>query len=321
MRERPLVVALAVALDLLFGEPPRRLHPVVAVGRFAAWLEGKLHRPGLGPLREVAAGGVVVLAVAGAAVGGASLVVRALRRLPSLVRVAAEAALLSTTFSIRELVASAHRVAEALEGGDLPEARRRVGEIVGRETSHLPAEEVVRAAVESVAENVTDAVTAPLFYAFLGGLPLAMGYRAVNTLDAMVGHRSPRYVHFGRAAARLDDALNFLPARLAVPFFPVAAWASGLDAKRCWATLLRDGRKHPSPNAGIPEAAVAGALGVRLGGVNVYEGRVEERPFLGEAVRPLAPGRIREATRVAAWVALLASAAGCAAGVLWGRRG
>lgn len=320
MRERSLIVALAVVLDLLFGEPPRRLHPVVAMGRFAAWLEGRIHRPWHAPARKVAAGALLVLGVAGAAAGGALLLTRVLRRLPSLVRAAVEAALLSTTFSIRELLSSAHRVAEALESGDLDRARRRVGEIVGRETSSLPAEEVVRAAVESVAENITDAITAPLFYAFLGGLPLAMGYRAVNTLDAMVGHRSPRYLHFGRAAARLDDALNFLPARLAIPLFPLAAWLSGLDPRRCYATVRRDGRKHPSPNAGIPEAAMAGALGVRLGGVNVYEGRAEERPFLGEAIRPLAPGRIREAARVAGWIAFLASAAGCTAASLRGRR-
>lgn len=320
MGERSLLMALALLLDLAFGEPPRSLHPVVGMGRLAAWLEGRLRSAHQRPGDQRAAGVFFVAIVVGVALGGTALLEQGLRRLPRWLRLGFEGAILSTTFSIRELLASAHRVAEALESGDLQTARRRAGEIVGRKTSHLSEEEVVRATVESVAENITDSITAPLFYALLGGLPAAMGYRAANTLDAMVGHKNPRYLHFGWASAKLDDALNYLPARLSIPFLPLAAWVAGLDPKRCYATLRRDGRKHPSPNAGIPEAAMAGALGVRLGGVNVYEGRVEKRPFLGEMTRPLAPRRIREAARYAAWIAFLISATGYAIAMVWGRR-
>jgi adenosylcobinamide-phosphate synthase len=235
----------------------------------------------------------------------------------------AGALLLSCTVAARGLAAAGRTVFLLLARGDLPGARQAVGRLVARDTDRLAPAEVARAAVETVAENTVDGVTAPLFYAFIGGVPLAVAYRAVNTLDAMVGYRNERYRDFGWCAARLDDLANFLPARLTGCLLCLAAFLLGLRAKHAWRTMRRDARRHPSPNGGFPEAAVAGALGVRLGGVNYYGGVEERRPYLGEVVEPLAPQHILLAVRLMAVAGLLGAAAGSAglwlASVAWGR--
>jgi adenosylcobinamide-phosphate synthase len=189
-------------------------------------------------------------------------------------------------------------MADALDRGDLAAARKRLPHLCGRDPSTLDGPELARATVESVAENTSDAVVAPLFWGAVAGLPGLVAYRAVNTLDAMVGHRSPRYARFGTAAARLDDLANLAPARIAAGLTVVGAPAVGgrpAVAVRAWA---RDGHRHPSPNAGQVEAAMAGALGVRLGGRNVYASRVEERPVLGDGGRVAGVGDIRRAARL-----------------------
>jgi adenosylcobinamide-phosphate synthase len=211
-------------------------------------------------------------------------------------------------------------VEQALRAGDLPLARTRVGAIVGRETHDLSPAEVARAAVESVAENSGDGVVAPLFYATLGFLwapwgvnpalaaaTLALGYKAVNTLDSMFGHKDPRHLYFGWASARLDDLVNYLPSRLGALLVVVAAPAAGGDTLRAARTCARDGRRHPSPNSGLFEAAYAGALGVQLGGENRYGDRIERRPHLGEALHPLDAGSIRRALRLLVALSVLAT--------------
>ena len=173
--------------------------------------------------------------------------------------------------------------------------------LVGRETADLSADEVARATVESVAENTSDAVVAPLFWGAVAGVPGLLGYRAVNTLDAMIGHRSPRYQRFGWAAARLDDVANWLPARVAALAAAVAAPLVGGSTREALRVVLRDAGQHPSPNAGVVEAAFAGALGVRLGGRNVYDGEAEDRGVLGDG-RPVRTTDIARANRLAASV-------------------
>jgi adenosylcobinamide-phosphate synthase len=187
-------------------------------------------------------------------------------------------------------------------------ARQRVTHLVGRDPSTLDAAGVARAAVESVAENTCDAIVAPLFWGAVAGVPGLLGYRAVNTLDAMVGHRSPRYARFGWAAARLDDVANVLPARLTACLVAVVAPAVGGDMRGALRISVRDGRKHPSPNSGVSEAAFAGALGLQLGGRNVYRGAVEHRPVLGAGSAPAAAD-IARANRLSAGVTLAAAAA------------
>jgi adenosylcobinamide-phosphate synthase len=198
-----------------------------------------------------------------------------------------------TTIAARDLARHSMAVFRPLVAGDLVEARRRVGAIVGRDTDRLDEAGVARAAVESVAESTVDGVTAPLMFAVVAGPVGAMVYRAINTLDSLFGHQDERYERFGWAAARIDDLANYLPARLTARLVCLAALLLRLRPGLAWRTLLRDGRNHQSPNAGLTEAATAGALGVQLGGLNYYDGQPLEKPTIGEAVVPLSPRHIR----------------------------
>jgi adenosylcobinamide-phosphate synthase len=195
--------------------------------------------------------------------------------------------LLYTTFAARDLLRHSHKVYRALRSGDLPSARRAVAMLVGRDTEQLDEHGVSRAAVESVSENLVDGVTAPMFFAALGGPVAAMMYKAVSTLDSTFGYKNERYMFFGWASARLDDVANYLPARITVPFIALASAISGSRPFNSLRICLRDGSKHPSPNSGLAEAAVAGALDVQLGGLNYYDGEPEEGALLGDPVRPL----------------------------------
>lgn len=266
------------AVDALVGDP-RRWHPVAGFGRAASALERRIYRPD-----RAAGAAYTALAVGVPVVLGAAVTV-ATRGRP----VARGVVVAAGTWAVlggRTLRREAAVLGAALGDGDLPSARQRLGHLCGRDPSTLDEPELARAAVESVAENTSDAVVAPLFWGAVAGLPGLLGYRAANTLDAMVGHRSPRYACFGTPAARLDDLLNLAPSRLTgLLTVAVAPLAQG-DREGAWRVWRRDRNDHPSPNAGQCEAAVAGALGVRLGGRNLYAGRVEVRPFLGDGPRP-----------------------------------
>jgi adenosylcobinamide-phosphate synthase len=213
------------------------------------------------------------------------------------------------------LAREAGALAGELGEGRLEAARRRLPHLCGRDPAGLDEKQLCRATVESVAENTSDAVVAPLLWGVVGGVPGLLAYRAVNTLDAMVGHRDARYLRFGWAAARLDDAANWVPARLTGALIALWAPAAGGSARQAWRVLRRDGARHPSPNAGRCEAAMAGALGVRLGGANSYGGRVEHRPELGDGAGP-GLADVRRAVRLSRLVsatALALAAAGAAA--------
>lgn len=310
-RARAAGLLLGFVADRALGDPPR-FHPVAGFGRTAAALEGRLHRD------AAAAGAVHAAVLVGASAGlGALLERRAERPLPrALVTAAATWAVLGG----RSLEREAHAVHRLLADDDLPAARRRLTHLVGRDPSALSAAEVARAVVESVAENTSDAVVAPLAWGAVAGTPGLLAYRAANTLDAMVGHRSPRYARFGMPAARLDDALNLPGARLAGLLTAVTAGSRdrGRAAVAAW---RRDAAAHPSPNAGVVEAAFAGALGVRVGGTNRYGTgtgrRVEHRPVLGDG-RAVAVGDIPRAAALARRVGWAAAAV--AAGTALARR-
>jgi adenosylcobinamide-phosphate synthase len=287
------------ALDALFGDP-QRFHPVAGFGRAATALEHRVYAPDRAAGARYTAIAVGVPVVAGVAA------TRATRRHP-LARAALVAATTWAVLGARTLRREASVMAGALEAADLPGARARLSHLCGRDPSILDAPELARATVESVAENTSDAVVAPLFWGAVAGLPGLLGYRAANTLDAMVGHRSARYARFGTAAARLDDALNLLPSRLTGLLTIAAAPLVGGDPRRAWRIWRRDRNDHPSPNAGQCEAAMAGALGVRLGGRNVYFGRSETRPLLGDGPRPGARD-VRRAARLSGATALAALA-------------
>jgi len=277
------------ALDALLGDP-RRFHPVAGYGRFAAGLERRMYRP------TRRAGAAYTAVAVGVPVAAAVAVSIATRRHP-VTRAALVAGATWAVLGGRTLRAEAAMMARSLEAGDVPAARRRLGHLCGRDPWMLDEPELARATVESVAENTSDAVVAPLFWGAVAGLPGLVGYRAANTLDAMVGHRSPRYERFGTASARLDDALNLVPSRLTGLLAVAAAPTMKGDRAAAWRVWCRDRHDHPSPNAGQCEAAFAGALGVRLGGRNVYSSRVDVRPFLGDGPRPT-HRHIRRAARL-----------------------
>ncbi|WP_344488720.1 cobalamin biosynthesis protein [Nonomuraea monospora] len=271
----PLGLALGVALDKLVADPQSPAHPVAVFGRGAARLEQALYaddrRRGVLHV-AVCVGGAATLGVLAVKATGRSRILRT-----ALTAVTTWAVLGGTT-----LAREGAYMADALENDDLKRARDRLPHLCGRDPRGLEAPELARATVESLAENTSDAVVAPLFWGAVAGVPGMLAYRAINTLDAMVGHRSPRYEKFGWAAARLDDVANYVPARVT----GVLTVLTAPDPGGARAMLRRDGRRHPSPNAGQCEAAFAGGLGVTLGGKNVYGGKVEERPTMGDGPRP-----------------------------------
>jgi adenosylcobinamide-phosphate synthase len=303
MRARALGLLAGWAADRVFADPARH-HPVAGFGHVATRLEHRLHADS----RRRGATYVVVL-VGGVAAAGA-LAERATRGRP-VARVATTAAVTWAVLGGASLDREAARVAELLAAGRLPDARRQLTHLVGRDTRTLDEAAIARATIESVAENTSDAVVAPLLLGAVVGIPGLVGYRAANTLDAMVGHRTPRHGRFGWAAARLDDVLNLPGSRL------TALLAAGLGADPAGAlrTWRRDAAGHPSPNAGPVEASFAGALGVRLGGVNVYGSRVEDRHLLGDG-RPPAQHDIARARSLARRVG---AAAAVVAAVIAGR--
>jgi adenosylcobinamide-phosphate synthase len=301
-------LALGAAADLLLADP-RRGHPVAGFGRLAGALERRTWRD------SRTAGTVHTAVLVAGAAGAGAVLDRATRGRPA-VRTAVTAAVTWAVLGGTSLGRAATALHGRLAGGDLPGARALLPTLAGRDPSRLDAAELARATVESVAENTSDAAVAPLFWGAVSGLPGLLGYRAVNTLDAMVGHRCRRYARFGWAAARADDVVNWLPARLTAALTVVAAPPTGGSASGALRAWLRDGAAHPSPNAGRCEAALAGALGLRLGGRNVYGTRVEVRPALGSGRAP-APGDVPPAVRLSRGVwtgaAVLAAAARAAA--------
>lgn len=294
-------------LDLLFGDPYWLPHPVRWMGSLIAALERPLRAlfP-RSPRGEQAAGVVLVLLVVGVFTAGCALVLALCSRVSPWLAWGAEAIICYQMLACRGLVVESNRVYAELEGGTLEGARTAVGMIVGRDTQQLSAEGVAKAAVETVAENTSDGVVAPLLFLALGGAPLGVAYKAVNTMDSMVGYRNERFEHYGRAAARLDDALNFIPARLAGLLMVLAAWVAGLDGRGAWRVLKRDRLKHASPNSAHTEAACAGALGVQLGGGASYFGVWKDKPTIGCATRPVEPADIKRAQRLLVGTSLLA---------------
>ncbi len=273
-----LALPAAFLLDLVLGDPRWLPHPVRWMGAAIVRLEPRFRAL---PIPPRASGALFAAALAAATfMIGLAAVALAYRMHPAAGFVV-ETVALFYCLSARSLADAATGVERSLRTGGLEPARSALSMIVGRETRTLDAPAIRRAAVETVAENLVDGVLAPLFYAALGGAPLALAYKMVNTLDSMVGYKNERYREFGWASARLDDAAGFVPARASIPIVAAAAPIAGERWQGAWSTGLRDGRRHTSPNAGLPEAAFAGAIGVRLGGPNVYHGRRVEKPWIG----------------------------------------
>lgn len=290
---------LAFLMDCVIGDPRSKFHPVVLIGKLIAGLETWLYSPEDSNKRKFWRGLFLMLLVLVICYGTTAGIVYGVRRLglPYL-SWGMEALLLSFTISPRNLAEAGREIQRYLAAGDIEEARFKVGWIVGRDTDKLTVPEITRATVETIAENIVDGVISPLFFFFLGGVPLAVAYRAANTMDSMIGYKNEKYLFFGRAAARTDDAWNYIPARITGLLLILAAWLLKYDWREAWRMMRRDAAKHPSPNGGFTEATVAGALGIRLGGLNYYFGRPSFRTYMGEPRQELSPRHISGAIRL-----------------------
>jgi adenosylcobinamide-phosphate synthase len=285
---------LALVLDLVLGDPPWLPHPVRWMGAGALRTEPWLRRIVPNERLSGVCAGLLVVGLSGVVAWGLTVVCG---RIHPLLADVAGVVLIYTTVAARDLARHGDRVFRALAADDLPEARCCVGMIVGRDTDGLDEGAVTRAAVESIAESTVDGVTAPIFYALLFGPVGAIAYRAINTLDSTFGYKNERYLRFGWFSARVDDLANFVPARLTVLAALPAAALLRLGPHRVLRMVLRDGRQHASPNSGLMEAAMAGGMGVQLGGTSTYFGTPMPKPTIGDADVPLRADHIAQANR------------------------
>ena len=287
IRCRIFSILIGAALDCLIGDPQWMPHPVRLMGALISALENLLRMEGDSPAVQRIKGGVTAAFVLSTVTWITWGILTRLYGLHTLAGLAAESALCCYALAARNLRDASMEVYKALIRGDLEAARRAVSMIVGRDTKALDRNGIIRAAVETVAENTADGVVAPLFYLMLGGAAGGMAYKAVNTMDSMLGYKNERYQYFGTAAARLDDAAGFIPARLSGLLLIAAAGLTGMDAAGAWRIFLRDRYAHKSPNSAQSESACAGALGVRLSGDAVYGGKTVHKPYIGDAVREI----------------------------------
>src|ERR1700733_2730562 len=308
--KRSILLPAAYALDQLAGDPEWFPHPVRLIGFAISRGETWLRRPNQSNTYELAAGMALTLAIVGSTYWLSAGIIRKADRYFTSFGIATEVILGWTCLAAKNLGDEAHSVVDALKSGNLGHARRRVARIVGRDTDRLDTQEVSRAVIETVAESASDGIVSPLFYMALGGVPLAMAYKAINTLDSMIGHADKRYFYFGKVAARLDDAANYLTSRLtALTIVAASRFVSDAYSKAAWRTWRRDGSRHKSPNAGQSESAVAGALQVALGGPNTYAGELITTPQMGAEFPSATPAKAAQAIRlvsVASFLALLA---------------
>ncbi|MBI5847576.1 MAG: cobalamin biosynthesis protein CobD [Nitrospirae bacterium] len=284
----PLELILAFILDLAIGDPRWLPHPVRIIGKAILYMEDLL-RSFFSGSREKAGGVILILLIVLPSALLTYLLCIMLREATSgFLLIMSEALLIylvGTTIALRELVSSAKQVIDSIKAGMLDDARQHLSMIVGRDTAELSEDGVLRATIETLAENLSDGVIAPVFYLAIGGLPLAIAYKAINTLDSMVGYKNEKYFRFGWAAARLDDIANYIPSRLSGLLVVISSCIiqrSFSAARYAMNIMFRDSRNHTSPNSGVPEAAMAGALGIRLGGPSTYGGVVIAKPYIGD---------------------------------------
>ena len=277
----------ALVVDTIFGDPRSKYHPVVLIGNCISFYESILYKKNTTPKHQIILGISTVLLV----LMSVMIVVTGLLFIGGTIHPVGYSIVsllcLYISISPRCLAEAGIEIANLLRKQDILEARRKVGWIVGRKTSDLDESEITRATIETVAENTVDGIISPLFWFVLLGPWGAIGYRAINTMDSMLGYKNDRYLYFGRFAARLDDVVNYIPARLILVLFVIAAFLCGKDWKHALRIAARDAAKHPSPNGGYAEAPVAGALHIRLGGHNVYHDKVTFRAYMGDPIEPM----------------------------------
>ncbi len=304
-----LQIGIAFILDILIGDPRWLPHPVKMIGMCIEYLEKIL-------LRLFASERMAGIFLAFLIVIGTYLitieVIRFSYGMGKFWGIAASVIIIFYSLSIRDLLKETGNVLKALKSGDLKRARKNLSRIVGRDTHDLSEQQVATGCIETSAESSVDGIIAPLFYAFLGGPALAMAYKSINTLDSMVGYKNEKYVNFGWASANLDDIANFIPARIAAIILPISSFICGEDYSNSVKILKRDGQKHTSPNSGIPEAAIAGALRIRLGGPSVYNGVVSNKPYIGDPQNSIDYNDISSTTRIVMVSAIISVVSGIA---------
>ena len=310
----PLCIISGYLLDLLFGDPRWFPHPVRIIGFFILRLEAFLR--GLIKNEKIAGVLLVVLIVIPAYLGVYGMIKIAMR-INVYLGIALNVFFIYSSLALKDLKAHSFRIYEELKRKNMANARKALSLVVGRDTRDLAEKEIIRASVETIAENIVDGVISPLFYCFIAGAPLALSYKAINTLDSMVGYKNERYKHFGWASAKIDDLANFIPARISMLFLALASWFCAGNPINALRIGMRDGRKNPSPNSGIPEAAVAGALGVQLGGLNFYNSIPVPKPLIGDDFYPLGINHIKESINLAYASSVLFMAAGVMWNWLW----
>jgi adenosylcobinamide-phosphate synthase len=288
-------IAIAFVLDILIGDPRWLPHPVRIMGMCIEYLEILLRRV----FRSERTAGIflTVMVVTGTYLTTLGIII-IFYGFGTVWGIAASIVIIFYSLSIRDLLNETGNVLKALKSGNLPKARNNLSRIVGRDTHNLNEQQVATGCIETSAESSVDGIIAPLFYAFIGGPALAMAYKSINTLDSMVGYKNKKYHNFGWASAKLDDIANFIPARIAAIILPISSFICGADFSNSLRIVKRDGQKHPSPNSGIPEAAIAGALKIRLGGPGVYNGIPSDKPFIGDPINNIDFDDISNTTRI-----------------------
>ena len=294
----PFALICAYVFDLILGDPQWFPHPVRFIGRLITLLENFFRGLGTSTSWLKISGIILALIICGSTFLVTFFMIYRIGYFSWVAGFVCTVFLGYTTLATRDLHAATRKVLQSLAAGNIPRARKELAFLVGRDTAHLHEPEILRALLETIAENISDGVIAPLFYLGLGGPPAAMTYKAINTLDSMVGYRNERYRHIGWASAKLDDAANFIPARLSGFIIVISAFLLCRPWRDALRILWRDRRKHESPNSGWPEAATAGALGVQVGGLNYYFGERNEKPFIGDRKKPLDLMDVREAWKI-----------------------
>ena len=289
-----IAITIAYLIDMFIGDPPNWPHPVRWIGKMITFFEKRLNK---GKSKQLKGVGMLLFVLLSVYIIALVLVETGYGIHP-IVGVLVESIIISTTIAQKSLKRAALEVYHPLSKGGLSEARTKLSYIVGRDTESLDEGEIARGTIETVAENTSDGVTAPMFWALLGGAPLAMVYRAANTCDSMVGHMNNRYIEFGWASAKWDDVMNWLPSRLTGMIMLLGQRPDSITYKKAWTILFRDAKKHPSPNSGWGEAAVAAILGIQLGGINYYQGIVSNRAKMGDPIQPIQADHIIQANHI-----------------------
>lgn len=292
-----LSIYIGYIIDLIIGDPYSFPHPVIYIGKLIKCLENNIRKVFKKEKYLKFAGFILWFITVGTTYLLTYLIIK-LSKFNSITFLIVNSFIIYTTLATKCLKDEAIKIYNILKSGDIYESRKQLSYIVGRDTNSLNEAEIIRATVETVAENTVDGIISPMFYAFIGGAPLAMAYKAINTLDSMVGYKNDKYINLGFASAKIDDIANYIPARVCIIFMTIASLILRFNYKNCFKISIRDRKNHKSPNCAYPEGAVAGALGIQLGGTNIYFGKPVYKPTIGDKYREIEIEDIKKTNKI-----------------------